>query len=65
MTRIVAGWYFRHCKELGTKEVIFEYEGSCMFELSTEVVKVLVAQDIGHQYIKEIDFEYFDRSESD
>ena len=62
MTKIVAGWY--HCNPRGeTTEVTFEYEGSSMFELSVEVVKVLVAQDIGYTYIKDIDFEYFDRSD--
>ena len=62
MTTIVAGWYLRNPRSK-TTEIKLEYEGSSMFELSTEVVKVLVAQDLGYKYIVDIDFEYFDRSD--
>ena len=61
MTTIVAGWYKRNPRGK-TTEVKLEYKGISMFELSTEVVKVLVAQDLGYTYITDIDFEYFDRS---
>lgn len=60
-TTIVAGWYHRHPRG-ETTEVKLEYEGSSMFELSGEVVKVLVAEELGYTYITDIDFEYFDRS---
>ena len=61
MTTIVAGWYKRHPRG-ETQEVKLEYEGSAMFKLSNEVVKVLVAEELGYRYITDIDFEYFDRS---
>ena len=62
MTTIVAGWYFRNPRSEEVTEVKLEYEGASMFELSNEVAKVLVAQDLGYKYIDEIDFAYFDRS---
>lgn len=61
-TKIVAGWYFMGDKSGEVYEETLMYNGPSMFELSSEVAKVLVAEQLGYVYVKDIDFRYFDRS---